>query len=46
MADPHRGQIWLVNWSPGRGSEQLGRRPALVMQTDSANANPRYGMRL
>jgi mRNA interferase MazF len=31
-----------VDWSPGRGSEQLGRRPALVIQTDSANSNPRY----
>jgi mRNA interferase MazF len=37
-----RGQIWLVDWSPGRGSEQLGKRPALVIQTDSANTNPRY----
>ena len=37
-----RGQIWLVDWSPGRGSEQLGRRPALVLQTDAANSNPRY----
>ena len=37
-----RGQIWLVNWSPGRGSEQLGNRPALVIQTDAANSNPRY----
>ena len=37
-----RGQIWLVDWSPGRGSEQLGMRPALVIQTDAANTNPRY----
>ena len=37
-----RGQIWLVDWSPGRGSEQLGKRPALVIQTDAANANLRY----
>ena len=37
-----RGQIWLVDWSPGRGSEQLGSRPALVIQTDAANTNPRY----
>jgi mRNA interferase MazF len=37
-----RGQIWLVDWSPGRGSEQLGQRPALVIQTDAANANERY----
>jgi len=40
--DIRRGQIWLVNWSPGRGSEQLGKRPALVIQTDAANTNPRY----
>lgn len=40
--DIRRGQIWLVNWSPGRGSEQLGKRPALVIQTDAANSNPRY----
>jgi mRNA interferase MazF len=37
-----RGQVWLVDWSPGRGSEQLGRRPALVIQSDAANSNPRY----
>ena len=37
-----RGQVWLVDWSPGRGSEQLGKRPALVVQTDAANTNPRY----
>jgi mRNA interferase MazF len=37
-----RGQIWLVDWSPGRGSEQLGKRPALVIQTNAANSNPRY----
>jgi len=37
-----RGEIWWVNWSPGRGSEQQGIRPALVIQTDAANLNPRY----
>ncbi len=37
-----RGQIWMVDWSPGRGSEQLGKRPALIIQTDAANANPHY----
>jgi mRNA interferase MazF len=40
--NPQRGQIWIVDWSPGRGSEQLGKRPALVIQTDAANTNPRY----
>ena len=41
-SDVRRGEIWLVDWSPGRGSEQLGRRPAVVLQTDAANTNPRY----
>lgn len=39
---PERGEIWLVDWSPGRGSEQTGRRPALIVQTDPANHNLRY----
>jgi mRNA interferase MazF len=34
---PGRGEVWLVNWSPGRGSEQAGRRPALVIQNDIGN---------
>jgi mRNA interferase MazF len=37
-----RGDIWIVDWSPARGSEQAGMRPALVIQTDAANLNPRY----
>lgn len=37
-----RGDIWLVNWSPSRGSEQSGIRPAVVIQTDAANSNPHY----
>lgn len=42
IPEPTRGELWWVNWSPGRGSEQAGRRPALVVQTDAANHNPRY----
>lgn len=44
MSQPEvqRGQIWLVDGSPARGSEQHGKRPALVIQTDAANRNPRY----
>jgi mRNA interferase MazF len=34
---PKRGQVWLVNWNPGRGSEQAGIRPALVIQNDIGN---------
>lgn len=32
----------MVDWSPGRGSEQQGMRPAVIVQTDAANANDRY----
>jgi mRNA interferase MazF len=34
---PRRGEIWLVNFNPGRGSEQKGVRPALVIQNDVGN---------
>lgn len=37
-----RGEIWMLDFSPGRGSEQTGRRPALVIQNDFGNENPRY----
>lgn len=32
-----RGEIYYVDWSPGRGSEQLGTRPSLVIQNDVGN---------
>ncbi len=34
---PRRGEIWIVNWNPARGSEQAGRRPALIVQNDVGN---------
>ena len=34
---PKRGEVWLVNWNPSGGSEQAGRRPALVIQNDIGN---------
>ena len=34
---PHRGEVWLVDFSPGRGSEQAGLRPALIVQNDAGN---------
>lgn len=34
---PRRGEVWLVNFNPGRGSEQRGIRPALVIQNDVGN---------
>ncbi len=39
---PRRGEIWRVDFNPGRGSEQTGQRPALVLQNDAGNQNPRY----
>ena len=39
---PKRGEIWDVNWSPGRGAEQQGTRPALIIQNDRGNASPAY----
>ncbi|MDY6893282.1 MAG: type II toxin-antitoxin system PemK/MazF family toxin [Chloroflexota bacterium] len=32
-----RGEIYWVDWDPGRGSEQKGLRPALVIQNDLGN---------
>ena len=34
---PSCGDIWLVNFNPGRGSEQAGMRAALVIQNDVGN---------
>jgi len=39
---PRRGEIWLVDWSPGRGSEQAGKRPALIVQNEHGNLSERY----
>lgn len=32
-----RGEIYYIDWSPGRGSEQSGIRPALIVQNDVGN---------
>src|SRR5256885_15622156 len=39
---PRRGEIWDVNWSPGRGAEQQGTRPALIIQNDRGNLSVNY----
>jgi mRNA interferase MazF len=36
-----RGDIHLVDLSPGRGSEANKRRPAIIVSNDSANATAR-----
>ncbi len=32
-----RGSIYWVDFSPGKGSEPLGKRPGLVVQSDALN---------
>ena len=32
-----RGEIWLLDWNPRRGSEQGGFRPGLIIQSDLGN---------
>lgn len=34
-----RGEVWLADLSPTRGTEQSGVRPVAVVQTDRANPN-------
>ena len=34
---PKRGEVWLINWNPARGSEQAGIRPALIIQNNIGN---------
>jgi mRNA interferase MazF len=38
MADPGRGEIWLADLGTGRGHEQSGQRPVLVVSDDGFNA--------
>ena len=35
-----RGEIWMLDWSPGRGSEQGGFRPGVIVQCDEGNRAP------
>jgi mRNA interferase MazF len=37
MADPNRGEIWLTDLGTGRGHEQAGQRPVLVVSDDAFN---------
>ena len=32
-----RGEIWLLDWNPRRGSEQDGFRPGIIVQSDLGN---------
>lgn len=37
MADPNRGEIWVADLGTGRGHEQAGQRPVLVVSEDAFN---------
>lgn len=39
-SSPCRGEIWYVNFSPMKGREQRGDRPALVISDDRFNESP------
>lgn len=38
MVDPSRGEIWLADLGAGRGHEQSGQRPVLVISDDNFNS--------
>lgn len=40
LANPSRGEIWLVNLDPTKGREQAGTRPCLVLSVDKFNHGP------
>ena len=40
MAEPCRGEVWMVDLNPTRGHEQAGKRPALVVSVDLFNEGP------
>jgi mRNA interferase MazF len=35
--NPHRGEVWLVDFGEPVGSEQAGRRPAVIVSADPLN---------
>src|SRR5258708_13760691 len=37
-----KGEIYRIDWSPGRGSEQTGNRPTVGVQSDAGKSNPNY----
>jgi mRNA interferase MazF len=38
MADPNRGEVWIADLGTGRGHEQSGQRPVLVVSDDAFNS--------
>ncbi|RME19987.1 MAG: type II toxin-antitoxin system PemK/MazF family toxin [Deltaproteobacteria bacterium] len=37
MSHPRRGEVWTIDLGTGRGSEQKGLRPVLIVQNDVGN---------
>lgn len=37
VSEPRRGEVYWVDFTPARGSERAGVRPALVVQNDIGN---------
>ena len=40
MSEPKRGEVWNANFSPTKGREQKGYRPALILSDDRLNSSP------
>jgi mRNA interferase MazF len=40
MKLPSRGEIWTADLNPTRGHEQAGKRPVLIISTDTFNHGP------
>ena len=40
LPQPHRGELWLVDFDPTQGHEQAGRRPALIVSINIFNLGP------
>jgi mRNA interferase MazF len=38
--NPSYGEVWAVDFSPTRGREQAGQRPAVVVSNDAFNHGP------
>lgn len=38
--NPHRGEVWLIDFGDPVGREQSGRRPAVIVSADPLNDSP------
>jgi len=40
LANPARGEFWLIDFSPTKGRGQAGTRPSLIISDDRFNLDP------